>query len=71
MCVCGVCVSHLVLAPQQVESSAIDGRAQEVQAVVSDAKVQISKPEHEPVWAKGCGREIVCVGIGGRGHSIL
>lgn len=44
---------HLVFGPQQVQAPAVDGRADEVQAVVWDAEVQVAEAEHEPVWDGG------------------
>ncbi len=42
MCVC-VCVClpahYLVFAPEQIKASAVDGRAEEVQAMVCDTEV--------------------------------
>lgn len=40
---------HLIFVPQQIKASAVDGRAEEVQAVVCDTEVQVAKPEHHPV----------------------
>lgn len=45
-----VCVHHLVFAPEQVQPPAVDGRADEVQAVVGNSKVQVTKAEDDPVW---------------------
>lgn len=50
VCVCVlVCVQHLVFAPEQIQPSAVDGRADEVQAVVGNPKVQVAKAEDKPV----------------------
>lgn len=40
---------HLVFAPQQIKASTVDGRAEEVQAVVCNTEIQVTKPEHRPV----------------------
>lgn len=54
-----VCVStpggHLVFGPQQVQAPTVDGRADEVQAVVWDAEVQVAEAERKPVWDGGGG----------------
>lgn len=39
---------HLVFGPEQIHPSAVDGRADEVQAVVGNAEVEVAKAEHEP-----------------------
>lgn len=50
MCVCVyVCVQHLVFAPEQIQPPAVDGRADEVQTVVGNPKVQVPKAEDDPV----------------------
>lgn len=51
MCVY-VCVQHLVFAPEQIQPSAVDGRADEVQAVVGNSKVQVTEAEDDPVWER-------------------
>lgn len=40
---------HLVFVPQQMKALLVDGRAEEVQAVVCNAEVQVAKPEYQPV----------------------
>lgn len=44
---------HLVFGPQQIHSSAVDGRADEVQAVVGDAEVEVAEAEDEPAERRG------------------
>lgn len=43
---------HLVSVPEQIQASAIDGGADEVQAVVSNSEIQVSKAEHNPVFER-------------------
>lgn len=48
---------HLVFVPQQIKAPAVNGRTEEVQAVVRNAEVQVAKPEHRPVrqgWSFFC-----------------
>lgn len=51
MCV-PMCEHHLVFAPEQIQASAVDGWADEVQAMVSNSEVQVAKAEHNPVWER-------------------
>lgn len=44
---------HLIFAPQQIQASSVDGRAEEVQTVVSNTEVQVSEAEHRPVGKDG------------------
>lgn len=44
--------AHLVFGPEQIHPSAVDGRADEVQAVVGNAEVQVAEAEHEPARDK-------------------
>lgn len=51
-CVCVnalILAYHLIFGPQQIEASTVDGRAEEVQAMVGNTEVQVTKPEHHPV----------------------
>lgn len=44
---------HLVFGPQQIHTSAVDGGADEVQAVVGDAEVEVAEAEDEPAERRG------------------
>lgn len=44
---------HLVFGPQQIHTAAVDGRADEVQAVVGNAEVEVAEAEDEPAERRG------------------
>lgn len=44
---------HLIFSPQQIHTSAVNGRADEVQAVVGDAEVKVAEAEDEPAERRG------------------
>ncbi len=43
-----VCLPDLIFVPQQVKSAIVDWGAEKVHPMVSDTKVQITKPEDYP-----------------------
>lgn len=52
--------SDLVLGPQQAVVLIVDAGPDEVHAVVLNAEVEISKPEHRSGWRKDSGKSSLC-----------
>lgn len=55
---------HLVFGPQQIDTSAVDGGADEVQAVVGNAEVEVAEAKDESVERRGRSLTLLWQGAG-------